>query len=205
MGRFPFVWVVMVSNVSMKSMVEVVMSFEVVMEVSVVAFPVSMVVFPSSVAVPGRVVTIVVSVVEVSVSMEVVIMGVPVMMALVSVVTLPSVMRLFSAESNTVLLVFVESTVADGAVKFVVELGSVVWNFPRMSIMLWPVAVVFTLILMVRVLCMVAIYMVATVPFAAIEVNIVKVLICNAIFFAVAAMMRLNWVSFVLLFSFLFR
>lgn len=169
------------------------------------AFPVSMVVFPSSVAVPGRVVTIVVSVVEVSVSMEVVIMGVPVMMALVSVVTLPSVMRLFSAESNTVLLVFVESTVADGAVKFVVELGSVVWNFPRMSIMLWPVAVVFTLILMVRVLCMVAISMVATVPSAAIEVNIVKVLICNAIFFAVAAMMRLNWVSFVLLFSLLFR
>ena len=177
MGSVPFVRVVMVSNVSLMSVVEVVISFKFVIMVSMMAFPVSMVVCPASiVAVPVGVVTIVVSVVEVSVSFEVVMMGVEVMMTLVSV------MGVFSTESNTVLFVFVKSTVADGAVQFVVELGSMVWNFPGRSI---P--------------------MVAAVPSRVIEVNIVVVFVSNAVFFAVTTMMRFNWVSFFLLWGLLFR
>jgi hypothetical protein len=122
-------------------------------------------------------------------------------------------MRLFSTESNTMLFVFVKSTMADGAMEFVVQLGSMVRNFPGwpmerniVSIVInWRVSVVFTLILVVRVLIMMSISMVTTMPSVMIEVNIVEIFVSNAVFFTMAAVMRFYWISFVLICDLLFR
>ena len=122
-------------------------------------------------------------------------------------------MRLFSTESNTMLFVFVKSSMADGAMEFIMQLGSVVRNFPGWSmersivsiVINRRVSVVFTLILVVRVLIMMSVSMVTTVPSGMIEVNIVVVFVSNAVFFTMAAMMRFDWISFVLLCDLLFR
>jgi hypothetical protein len=72
----PFVWRMGVSNMSMVSLVEVVISSKFFMVVS--AVPISVVILPASVvAIPVSVVTLIVSMCKVSVSVEVVVMCVP--------------------------------------------------------------------------------------------------------------------------------
>jgi len=130
-SNIPIMWVVMVSDVSVMSLVEVVVSSEFFMATVAIPVSVGMVNLASVVTIPVGVVTILVSVVEVVVSFKVM-MCVLVSVVVVSVMTFPSVMGIFSSESNTMLFVFVQITMVDGSVEIAVRL-SVVSNFPGRS------------------------------------------------------------------------
>jgi len=130
-SNIPIMWVVMVSDVSVMSLVEVVVSSEFFMAMVAIPVSVGMVNLASVMTIPVGVMTILVSVVEVVVSFKVM-MCVLVSVVVVSVMTFPSVMGIFSSESNSMLFVFVQITMVDGSVEIAVRL-SVVRNFPGRS------------------------------------------------------------------------